>query len=429
MKVHRAAPSALSAAHPAFSAMKVHRKTRRFCTRHSTAVCQPDDVECTDFIGLGQCKKQNGPHGRGMALLASCVDSVSDRPDRHVKTLRSRRNRGRKDRRIAKKRPQPQVPDRSHKVQDPPPDGSFPYVDWGNEDSRIFAASLQTGRDANIVPIGDWRVVDNFGTEGRQNEGRGNSLHHVHYDVNGKFLFAKVSQRQCATHIGGYDRCKDVSELFAAHGFWRPKVARGRVRGADGAKYSIHGIRKDPLGKGLSTYEWKKNADEETRKKIVDDMAKLELKLEWCTRAIDGGFIESTVAAEAVEVLDLPTPSLKSRRSSEKTDRVPPHRYGTAMSVGENYWSPFHVDPDFYFTAVVFIGPTSLPKDRFNEIIGYFCFPEYKIKVPMRSGEVLVFNPSVSHACSNPKFRKSFVSSNFCPVKTVRVQASQQFQT
>ena len=151
--------------------------------------------------------------------------------------------------------------------------------------------------------------------------------------------------------------------------------------------------------------------------------------MEQCTRAIDCGMIESTVASDSAKIIDIRDPSLTTCSPGDEVEKrtyqAPPHRFGTALSVGENYWSPTHVDPDFYFTCVIFIGPEHQAPQYHDEVLHYFCFPEYKIKVPMRSGEALIFNPSVAHTCSNPRFHNSFVASNFCPVKTVQEQASQ----
>ena len=281
-------------------------------------------------------------------------------------------------------------------------------------------------RGANLVNIDDWEVADNY-----QSKGRDNTTHFVYHDHNGKFLFAKISQRQSSTFIGGHKRCIDLAKTFSKHGELRPRISRGKERGANGATYTVHGVRKDPNGNGVSNYAWKPDTKDEDKEKIEKVMAKLELQMEKCTRAVDGGMIESTVAAEAVKLIDLPAPSSEPEGSDEnlskRTYQAPPYQFGTALSVGENYWSPTHIDPDFYFTCVIFIAPESQAKQRYNDVLHYFCFPDYKIKVPMRSGETLIFNPSVAHACSNPRFRNSFAASNFCPIKTVREQTSQTF--
>ena len=192
----------------------------------------------------------------------------------------------------------------------------------------------------------------------------------------------------------------------------------------------------DPNGNGIKEYAWKPGTPQKTIdafKKAMDD---LHCRMEQCTRFIDNGTIEAHVISDVVKIIDLPTPKLKTRVSSPptvppKTYQNPPtptnNQYATALSVGMTYWSPTHTDADFYFTAVIFIGPSHQAQERWNDVLQYFCFPEYNLKVPMRSGEVLIFNPSVAHACSNPRFQDSFACSNFCALKTVREQASQHF--
>mmetsp|Transcript_25016 Transcript_25016/g.52820 ORF Transcript_25016/g.52820 Transcript_25016/m.52820 type:complete len:123 (+) Transcript_25016:535-903(+) len=91
-----------------------------------------------------------------------------------------------------------------------------------------------------------------------------------------------------------------------------------------------------------------------------------------------------------------------------------------AFSIGRDYHSKCHIDIDmFYIMATVVAPDMGLPDD---EIIYYFLFPTYGengTKVPLRSGDTLLFNPSIPHSCSNPKRKGSFIMSAYVSKKTV----------
>ena len=88
----------------------------------------------------------------------------------------------------------------------------------------------------------------------------------------------------------------------------------------------------------------------------------------------------------------------------------------TALAVGENYWSLSHTDNDFYFTALSVLSQKSEDNDK---ILYHFIFPSYNIMVPMTSGDVLLFNPRITHSCSNPSLPDSYIFSSYVSKKTV----------
>ena len=60
-------------------------------------------------------------------------------------------------------------------------------------------------------------------------------------------------------------------------------------------------------------------------------------------------------------------------------------------------------------------------KNKDEEIFYYIVFPTYKVAVPMRSGDVILFNLKIMHSCSNPKYSGSCIISVYILVKTVYV--------
>ena len=88
----------------------------------------------------------------------------------------------------------------------------------------------------------------------------------------------------------------------------------------------------------------------------------------------------------------------------------------TALAVGENYWSKSHTDYDFYYTALSVLSKNIEDNDK---ILYYFIFPKFKLMVPMTSGDVLLFNPSITHSCSNLSLTDSYIFSSYVSKKTV----------
>mmetsp|Transcript_102634 Transcript_102634/g.209077 ORF Transcript_102634/g.209077 Transcript_102634/m.209077 type:complete len:87 (+) Transcript_102634:272-532(+) len=70
----------------------------------------------------------------------------------------------------------------------------------------------------------------------------------------------------------------------------------------------------------------------------------------------------------------------------------------------------------YYYTMLTVCGPSSVDDDK---VVHYFTFLEYQIKIPLRSGDLLFFNPSILHSCSNPSVEPSFIMSGYVSTRTV----------
>ena len=400
------------------------RLPKKFSTRNCTKTHAKDEVSLTDFIALGQCVDKTGPHGKGMAFLQDSVSSVNSLPNCFAQTLRSRRSKGTKDRQGSDTRRQARQTEKLSKVPDPPPPSSFLHFDYGEKESQDLADKILT-KSTKRVLIDDWRVVDNFTISGRST-----TSHIVFHDRSGKFLFAKVAQRQSCNHLGGYKRIRELVQVLKDQVKWRPQIFRGKKKKAGkGASYTLHGLHKDPSGNGLISYAWKKGTPKKIKKNCKKSMADFQLVLERCCRAIDSGMAERKVASQAVKAINLPHAASDPKPVFKQTTKEPkaaPDLFATALAMGTNYWSPSHIDEDLYLTALCFLFPSeNFEEENFDLVLQNFCFPEYKIRVPMRAGEVIIFNPYVQHCCSNPRFEGSFTASNFLPLRTVREAASQ----
>ena len=86
-------------------------------------------------------------------------------------------------------------------------------------------------------------------------------------------------------------------------------------------------------------------------------------------------------------------------------------RIFSALSVSCDYYSPAHVDEDFFFS--VFQCVVDDEKSSYeieSPIIQHFCFPSFGKAIAIRNGDVLLFNPTVYHCLS--KKESSFMDSN-----------------
>jgi hypothetical protein len=88
----------------------------------------------------------------------------------------------------------------------------------------------------------------------------------------------------------------------------------------------------------------------------------------------------------------------------------------TQLSIGVNYWSISHRDADIFFP---FLSCLSGDHELHGETVYYFCFPEHKIAIPLKSRDVIVFNSFASHCYSDCQNVNSFIWSAYVSEKTV----------
>eukprot|EP00536_Pseudo-nitzschia_multiseries_P011058 jgi/Psemu1/307857/fgenesh1_kg.358_\ len=69
-----------------------------------------------------------------------------------------------------------------------------------------------------------------------------------------------------------------------------------------------------------------------------------------------------------------------------------------------------------YTTRLTVIAPKHVSDE---EVIYYFVFPTYGVKVPLWSGNTLLFNPLVLHSCLNLKYEGCYIMSAYVLRKTV----------
>ena len=178
----------------------------------------------------------------------------------------------------------------------------------------------------------------------------------------------------------------------------KPNVRRGKKAFGFCNGYKMFGIQKDPLGTGIGTYTWNQGVTPEDKKCLNKCACALVKQLELSSKVVEKHMSESN--------------TMKFIRQQNRQEGMREDISATGLSIGYNYWSQSHKDYDFYFTRLTVLAPENNPHTQFDqEVIYYFVFPTYEICVPMKTGDVLLFNLIVLHSCSNPRFCGSYIMS------------------
>ena len=70
----------------------------------------------------------------------------------------------------------------------------------------------------------------------------------------------------------------------------------------------------------------------------------------------------------------------------------------SGLALGKNVYLSCHRDRDFMMSCTTIICRAHAHTQK---ILGYFCFPTLGLAVPIRSGELLFFNPDMPHMVSS----------------------------
>ena len=84
------------------------------------------------------------------------------------------------------------------------------------------------------------------------------------------------------------------------------------------------------------------------------------------------------------------------------------------------YHSVCHIDNDVN-NSIISVLHEGINDD---DVIYYFVFPEYNLKIPLRNGDVLVFNPLVYHSCSDAIHKNAMIFSQYSSRKTFASRSS-----
>ena len=189
----------------------------------------------------------------------------------------------------------------------------------------------------------------------------------------------------------------------------KPNIRRGKKNNGTSSRYGCSGLRKEPLTSGiLGEYAYKKGTSQLLIDHVNEMITGLVRKMEKIGNILVSQMPEMNHYLKWKDMLDLPS-------VSGMKDGI-----AVQFSAGKGYWSPAHTDDDWMHT---YLSVLSSKSTHHNEIIYYFCYPEYNIKIPIKSGEVIVFNPLKIHCCTNSLYDDSFISLAYVSKKSVMTAA------
>ena len=358
-----------------------------------------DITKITDFVADGKPKgKKKGKWSLATDILRNQVAKEAALHQMSRITNRVRKDpkdqRQHRDIRYVSK-----VTDNNH--------GRYIYHDWGEEEANDLFLSYNVSTES-YVSMHDYEVIDT--APGRTERELGTRNVMVFDNDTGEFLVGKVSQRQCRECMGkkgDQNRMyKDIAKTLKI----KPDIGRGNQRSGLSSAYKIYGFRKDPKGTAVSMYAFLPNSDEKDKKEALQIIGRLCEKMEKAASRIGNYLAESKIYKLIQKFAALPS--------------VVQGQLATAMNIGQNYWSKCHVDSDFHYTTLSCLVH---PSKGANDVIYYFCNPVYKIAIPMRPGDILLFNPHITHSVCNPRYQGTFIFSAYVSKKTVLSHTSDVF--
>ena len=222
--------------------------------------------------------------------------------------------------------------------------------------------------------------------------------------VDGTFVAAKLSATK-SSKLGDRRYWTQIRKMMITSMSNKPDIKRGPDCKGVHSRYICFGYRKEQTKSGvLGEYAFNRDCKKQTEMDIKKQVEGLVSKMENTAATLTSKLPEYAHFKKCQKALSLPTVASGDNAAA------------TQFSAGRDYWSQAHTDPDYYFTLLSALSAD--PKDH-KEILHYFCFPEYNLKIPVRSTELILFNPAKVHSCSNCKFPGSYIYSAYVSEKTV----------
>ena len=327
-------------------------------------------------------------------LASTAIAEVVAKSDRLSGRKRSKGGKQRQQRDIIVLRKDPNID----------PLKKYFYKNWDDEkgDQASIVCNKLCVPHSETVNVDGFDVYDNYNN--RAHESTRNLI--AFDEENGDFIFGKVAPRQSSEIMGKKRDWTTIRKAFGVVRNVKPNVGRGHGRGGKNKAYKVFGYRKDPLSSDLGEYAYKsttKYEDKEAIEKMISELAK---RMEQSSNRITKGLSESIVYQEIKKHVQIPTFSNKG--------------HSTAFCIGTDYWSKCHTDNDYFLTSLSVLSDRS---DDHDDILYYFVFPQYNAAIPIRSGEIVIFNPHIPHSCSNPRHDMASIFSAYVSAKTVLTQA------
>jgi hypothetical protein len=185
----------------------------------------------------------------------------------------------------------------------------------------------------------------------------------------------------------------------------KPNVLRGAMRNGLEEQYVCHGYRKNPLDCGFGQYTFNEGVSETIKYSISRGISQLV------------GEMEEKVMAEIYRAnFEVCAGYDDFLRMQDVLDWPSVYEWGiaTQFALSKRYCSRVHTDADYFLTTLMVYDVEADP----DEVLYYFCFPTYNLAIPMKSGDIIVFNPLVPHCATNPSRITAMIYSCYVSKKT-----------
>jgi hypothetical protein len=250
-----------------------------------------------------------------------------------------------------------------------------------------------------VFPLESLEVID-------PKENKNADLFVFNKDNNGEKIFvcSKPSRRQ----VSEFKNCVEEEAQVICEAFrYKPVVKRSGQREGSHSGFICEGWRKNNNDSYIGQYQYKKNCPIQIKRMIQTGLNKFVYTTEELAKRIHQSLPDSWCFRRLQRLFELPT----------MTDKEGLH---TQFCVFYNYCSPVHVDEDYYYCTLKVVSA----KQEFDTILQYFCFPQMGVTIPLRNGDVLVFDPRQPHCASTPRFPTSYIASCYVSKKTIQAHVS-----
>lgn len=272
----------------------------------------------------------------------------------------------------------------------------YAYTNWIDGDNKQMNESALVMGKERIIDIDDYQEIDATPTE------KNNKF--IIDSQTKEFIAGKITTANSNQDLGGRRTFQERRAIIDLLQVTTPTVKRGLNRKGFNTSYNLRGNRKNPHNNKVGQYSFNPKTSEEYKKKVDDGIRKIVCGMEKGAIRLIQDLSETAHYKKVKELLELDT-------VGETGDSI-----ATQFSSGENYWSQAHTDDDVFFSTLSCMCKNG--KDD-KKVMYYFVFPEYKLKIPMKPGDIMVFNPLVLHSCSNCRVKDSHIFSAYVSKKTV----------
>ena len=129
-----------------------------------------------------------------------------------------------------------------------------------------------------------------------------------------------------------------------------------------------------------------------------------------------------TIAFRAMPPVDLDAARLASFEINLNEHTIDNSGLYTSVALSKNYISVSHTDKDIIYSMLSCLDPEYVKND---EVLTHFVFPEYKVAFPMKSCDVLLFDPTIIHCATNPRNPKALLFSAYTSSNTMHAHISE----